>query len=282
MTAFYLQVENLKKAIKASSQSDMDNGGVSGMPASYHSQQYQQKAPTTSKTKGLVYLISVLLDVQALNFYNTNLIPTWFDSNDQIWTWNFAYLAHGKFARPLNFLASPLDHCSTYSHMQVKWNLCSEKLRSESFTGKKEPSKMCGFMAQSVKAPNELVGGAGSIPSRPDVFFFFRLFCSCLSCCSLVRIVALLDTRTWTIGTFSFSTHFFSVTDYEEAERYSVLKFADDWKWHNTATRMDLAYSHFCIISVQTCLVAVHNPPLVAVGNTGGYTSHVRKEGHRS
>ena len=72
MTAFYLQVENLKKAIKASSQSDMDNGGVSGMPASYHSQQYQQKAPTTSKTKGLVYLISVLLDVQALNFFNTN------------------------------------------------------------------------------------------------------------------------------------------------------------------------------------------------------------------
>lgn len=47
------EVENLKKAIKASSQSDMDNGGVSGMPASYHSQQYQQKAPTTSKTKGL-------------------------------------------------------------------------------------------------------------------------------------------------------------------------------------------------------------------------------------
>ncbi|RMX38107.1 hypothetical protein pdam_00003055 [Pocillopora damicornis] len=46
------EVENLKKAIKASSQSDMDNGGVSGMPASYHSQQYQQKAPTTSKTKG--------------------------------------------------------------------------------------------------------------------------------------------------------------------------------------------------------------------------------------
>ena len=282
MTAFYLQVENLKKAIKASSQSDMDNGGVSGMPASYHSQQYQQKAPTTSKTKGLVYLISVLLDVQALNFYNTNLIPTWFDSNDQIWTWNFAYLAHGKFARPLNFLASPLDHCSTYSHMQVKWNLCSEKLRSESFTGKKEPSKMCGFMAQSVKAPNELLGGAGSIPSRPFFFFFFRLFCSCLSCCSLVRIVALLDTRTWTIGTFGFSTHFFSVTDYEEAERYSVLKFADDWKWHNTATRMDLAYSHFCIISVQTCLVTVYNPPLVAVGNTGGYTSHIRKEGHRS
>lgn len=172
MTAFYLQVENLKKAIKASSQSDMDNGGVSGMPASYHSQQYQQKAPTTSKTKGLVYLISVLLDVQALNFTIQTSIPTWFDSNDQIWTWNFAYLAHGKFARPLNFLASPLDHCSTYSHMQVKWNLCSEKLRSESFTGKKEPSKMCGFMAQSVKAPNELVGGAGSIPSRPDVFFF--------------------------------------------------------------------------------------------------------------
>ena len=73
MTAFYLQVENLKKAIKASSQSDMDNGGVSGMPASYHSQQYQQKAPTTSKTKGLVYLISVLLDVQALNFVQYKL-----------------------------------------------------------------------------------------------------------------------------------------------------------------------------------------------------------------
>lgn len=47
------EVENLKKAIKASSQSDMDNGAVSGMPPPYHSQQYQQKAPTTTKTKGL-------------------------------------------------------------------------------------------------------------------------------------------------------------------------------------------------------------------------------------
>ena len=241
-----------------------------------------RKLQPPPKLKGWSILFRFSLMSKRWIFTIQTSIPTWFDSNDQIWTWNFAYLAHGKFARPLNFLASPLDHCSTYSHMQVKWNLCSEKLRSESFTGKKEPSKMCGFMAQSVKAPNELVGGAGSIPSRPDVFFFFRLFCSFLSCCSLVRIVALLDTRTWTIGTFGFSTHFFSVTDYEEAERYSVLKFADDWKWHNTATRMDLAYSHFCIISVQTCLVTVHNPPLVAVGNTGGYTSHVRKEGHRS
>ena len=73
--------------------------------------------------------------------------------------------------------------------MQVKWNLCSEKLRSEFFTGKKEPSKMCGFMAQSVKAPNELLGGAGSIPSRPDVFFFqaflqlLKLLLTCENCC---------------------------------------------------------------------------------------------------
>ena len=168
-----------------------------------------RKLQPPPKLKGWSILFRFSLMSKRWIFTIQTSIPTWFDSNDQIWTWNFAYLAHGKFARPLNFLASPLDHCSTYSHMQVKWNLCSEKLRSESFTGKKEPSKMCGFMAQSVKAPNELLGGAGSIPSRPDVFFFFRLFCSCLSCCSLVRIVAFLDTRTWTIGTFDFSTHFF-------------------------------------------------------------------------
>ncbi|XP_015764686.1 PREDICTED: COP9 signalosome complex subunit 7b-like [Acropora digitifera] len=48
-----LKVENLKKAIKASSQSDIDNGAVSGMPPPYHSQQYQQKALTSTKTKGL-------------------------------------------------------------------------------------------------------------------------------------------------------------------------------------------------------------------------------------
>ncbi|XP_073250042.1 COP9 signalosome complex subunit 7a-like isoform X2 [Porites lutea] len=48
-----VEVENLKKVIKASSQSDLDSGAVSGMPAAYHSQQYQQKAPTTTKTKGL-------------------------------------------------------------------------------------------------------------------------------------------------------------------------------------------------------------------------------------
>lgn len=47
------EVENLKKAIKASSQSDIDNGAVSGMPPPYHSQQYQQKALTSTKTKGL-------------------------------------------------------------------------------------------------------------------------------------------------------------------------------------------------------------------------------------
>jgi len=51
---FRSKVENLKKAIKASSQSDLDNGVVTGMPASYQSQQYQQKATTTTKTKGYV------------------------------------------------------------------------------------------------------------------------------------------------------------------------------------------------------------------------------------
>lgn len=131
-----------------------------------------RKLQPPPKLKGWSILFRFSLMSKRWIFTIQTSIPTWFDSNDQIWTWNFAYLAHGKFARPLNFLASPLDHCSTYSHMQVKWNLCSEKLRSESFTGKKEPSKMCGFMAQSVKAPNELLGGAGSIPSRPDVFFF--------------------------------------------------------------------------------------------------------------
>ena len=54
---FLLKVENLKKVIKASSQSDLDSGAVSGMPAAYHSQQYQQKAPTTTKTKGSVLLL---------------------------------------------------------------------------------------------------------------------------------------------------------------------------------------------------------------------------------
>ena len=49
----------MKKVIKASSQSDLDNGAVSGMPAAYHSQQYQQKAPAASKTKGLVNLAVV-------------------------------------------------------------------------------------------------------------------------------------------------------------------------------------------------------------------------------
>jgi len=47
------EVENLKKVIKASSQSELDNSVVSGITAAYHSQQYQQKAPATSKTKGL-------------------------------------------------------------------------------------------------------------------------------------------------------------------------------------------------------------------------------------
>ena len=52
-----LKDENLKKVIKASSQSDLDSGTVSGMPAAYHSQQYQQKTPTTTKTKGSVLLL---------------------------------------------------------------------------------------------------------------------------------------------------------------------------------------------------------------------------------
>ena len=45
-------------------------------------------------------------------------------------------------------------------------------------------------MAQSVKAPNELVGGAGSIPSRPEGFFFLQAFLqllklllTCENCC---------------------------------------------------------------------------------------------------
>ena len=44
-------------------------------------------------------------------------------------------------------------------------------------------------MAQSVKAPNELLGGAGSIPSRPDVFFsqaflqLLKLLLTCENCC---------------------------------------------------------------------------------------------------
>lgn len=54
--SYLLKVENLKKAIKASSQSDIDNGAVSGMPPPYHSQQYQQKALTSTKTKGSVFL----------------------------------------------------------------------------------------------------------------------------------------------------------------------------------------------------------------------------------
>ena len=52
-----LKDENLKKVTKASSQSDLDSGTVSGMPAAYHSQQYQQKTPTTTKTKGSVLLL---------------------------------------------------------------------------------------------------------------------------------------------------------------------------------------------------------------------------------
>ena len=55
---FFSKVENLKKVIKASSQSELDNSVVSGITAAYHSQQYQQKAPATSKTKGSVYLTS--------------------------------------------------------------------------------------------------------------------------------------------------------------------------------------------------------------------------------
>ena len=241
-----------------------------------------RKLQPPPKLKGWSILFRFSLMSKRWIFTIQTSIPTWFDSNDQIWTWNIAYLAHGKFARPLNFLASPLDHCSTYSHMQVKWNLCSEKLRSEFFTGKKEPSKMCGFMAQSVKAPNELLGGAGSIPSRPDVFFFqaflqlLKLLLTSENCCF-----------TWYSNMNHWHFRFFHPL-------FFCYRLRGSGKVFGTQVRRWLKMTQYChqdglslfaflyYLSVQTCLVTVYNPPLVAVGNTGGYTSHVRKEGHRS
>ena len=50
-----LKVENLKKVIKASSQSDLDSGTLSGMPAAYHSHNINRKLQLQLKPKGQFY-----------------------------------------------------------------------------------------------------------------------------------------------------------------------------------------------------------------------------------
>ena len=69
---FLLKVENLKKVIKASSQSDLDSGTLSGMPAAYHSHNINRKLQLQLKPKGQFYY-SANWDIRAhcwvLTFY---------------------------------------------------------------------------------------------------------------------------------------------------------------------------------------------------------------------
>ena len=54
---FFAKGWKFEKGDQGIFQSDLDSGTVSGIPAAYHSQQYQQKTPTTTKTKGSVLLL---------------------------------------------------------------------------------------------------------------------------------------------------------------------------------------------------------------------------------